>query len=137
MPPTAELDIRSVLGYSNERVLERYAKEHRLPMSEAERHFRELMKFLAICAMMPFPCTPSAKMNEVWHNFLLHTSEYYEFCLAEFGRIIHHSPSPFPENVKYRKTRQIAKKMFGELDPELWPDDDFLAADCDSVRRKS
>jgi hypothetical protein len=35
---------------------------------------------------------PSVVVDEVWHEFVLHTREYADFCDAAFGRFLHHEP---------------------------------------------
>jgi len=41
---------------------------------------------------------PSPEVDEVWHNFILHTSLYQEYCRSNFGKFIHHNPK-LPENI--------------------------------------
>jgi len=36
--------------------------------------------------------TPTPEVDEVWHNFILHTRLYKEYCLKNFGKFIHHNP---------------------------------------------
>jgi hypothetical protein len=35
---------------------------------------------------------PSVIVDDMWHEFVLHTREYAEFCEAAFGRFLHHEP---------------------------------------------
>jgi len=35
---------------------------------------------------------PSTLVDDLWHEFMLHTREYAEFCDAAFGRFLHHQP---------------------------------------------
>jgi hypothetical protein len=37
-------------------------------------------------------------MDEMWHAFILHTRFYTEYCLENFGMIIHHLPETQTEN---------------------------------------
>jgi hypothetical protein len=41
---------------------------------------------------------PTPEVDEVWHNFILHTKLYGEYCLNTFGKFIHHNPK-LPDNV--------------------------------------
>jgi hypothetical protein len=35
---------------------------------------------------------PSVVVDDMWHEFVLHTRDYAEFCDAAFGRFLHHTP---------------------------------------------
>ncbi|WP_148307912.1 glycine-rich domain-containing protein [Actinoplanes friuliensis] len=35
---------------------------------------------------------PSVVVDDLWHELVLHTREYAEFCDAAFGRFLHHTP---------------------------------------------
>jgi len=35
---------------------------------------------------------PSTAVDELWHDFILHTEEYQDFCRKAYGRTLHHSP---------------------------------------------
>ncbi len=35
---------------------------------------------------------PSASVDEMWHEFLVHTRHYAAFCDAAFGQFLHHEP---------------------------------------------
>ena len=36
---------------------------------------------------------PSQVADELWHEFILHTREYQEFCKHAFGGFFHHAPA--------------------------------------------
>lgn len=36
---------------------------------------------------------PSQAVDVAWHEFILHTRAYQAFCLAVFGRFLHHTPA--------------------------------------------
>lgn len=44
---------------------------------------------------------PSQAVDEVWHEFILHTRAYEQFCQKAFGRFLHHSPA---ESLSLSKT---------------------------------
>jgi hypothetical protein len=35
---------------------------------------------------------PSLAVDTLWHEFILHTEDYQEFCRGAYGRILHHTP---------------------------------------------
>lgn len=111
--------------------LNRYARRKRITRTESERYFVETLRFLWVCAQRDGTSAPSAPIDECWHEFVLHTSLYAQFCQRHFNRFIHHSPSDRRETKKYAATRAFAEDVFGELDPQFWPQPTH-AADCDS-----
>lgn len=40
-----------------------------------------------------FVSMPSQIADELWHEFILHTREYHEFCKRAFGGFLHHTPA--------------------------------------------
>ncbi|HSE73784.1 MAG TPA: hypothetical protein VLB05_04670 [Dongiaceae bacterium] len=40
-----------------------------------------------------FVSMPSQIVDNLWHEFILYTREYQEFCTAAFGRFMHHTPA--------------------------------------------
>ena len=41
-------------------------------------------------------------IDEMWHNFILFTKDYCEFCENIFGKYLHHSPSTAAESKKQK-----------------------------------
>ena len=40
-----------------------------------------------------FVAMPSQIVDELWHEFILYTREYQQFCDQAFGRFMHHTPA--------------------------------------------
>lgn len=117
------------------RVLRQYAQEQGIHEMVATNHFQELAWFLEVCASTDARCAPSPKVDGVWHCFLQFTREYREFCVANFGFMIDHDPSPREENVRaYLCTRELAVQKFGTLQPDFWPAGDIGATCCGAKR---
>ena len=71
-------------------------EESGLPLMEADRIISDTLSFLAVCALRP--CgrfRPSKKVDIGWHQFILNTIDYAEFCRSLAGRFIHHVPEKF------------------------------------------
>ncbi|MFS4460547.1 hypothetical protein [Bdellovibrio sp. HCB2-146] len=51
-------------------------------------------------------------LDEIWHLFILHTREYYQYCQEQFGEIIHHSP--YSEEV-FSGDQQDHENTFAEV----------------------
>ncbi len=50
---------------------------------------------------------PSQAVDEAWHEFILFTREYREFCQKAFGRFLHHTPA---EAMETKTTAQAGIK---------------------------
>jgi len=99
------------LAYCNEDVLFRFSHIYDLPEDEVRDLFQETKKFVAIGA------SPNVYINddlliidEMWHNFILFTPVYAQFCERFFGRFVHHIPTS-------KKEREAHQKLL-ETDPE-------------------
>lgn len=80
---------------------------------EAAEIFTETKKFLALAAEVDanhgqslFIDQPLLIIDEMWHTFILHTKQYFNFCFEKFNRFIHHRPTPKSEIAKTEKQLQ-------------------------------
>jgi len=96
------LSDQAYINYSNENVLFRFSNRYRIPEEEIRDLFQETKKFIAICT------EPNIYVNddlliidEMWHNFILFTPAYAEFCQQFFQRFIHHIPMGKHEREKF------------------------------------
>jgi hypothetical protein len=73
----------------------------------------------------------SARIDEAWHQFILFTKEYTDFCRRFFGRYIPHSPSNAPKS-ETRNSVEVSSfqdfqcrylELFGEPPPDAWYDE--------------
>ena len=95
----APLDV--VLGYRNDLVIHGFTKRFAIATDEAERIFVEMLRWLWYTASTePTDENPEAHaiddplliIDEMWHDFILVTRDYTQFCDRMFGRYIHHIP---------------------------------------------
>ncbi len=109
--------------YQNPSVVRRVAKENDISEEEAERWFKGALQFLEIASVAGSPISPSLTIDEAWHAFILHTRDYAEYCQEQFGRFIHHQPTPAEVSNRdnYLLARTIAEERFGDLDETVWP----------------
>jgi len=56
----------------------------------------ELKRYLLLTALLPNVPMFSVRVDDLWHEMLLHSREYERFCLAFAGRTIHHTPHAEP-----------------------------------------
>lgn len=113
------ITLPALLLYNNEDVLSRFTDLFEVSEAEAEDIFMETKKFLYI-SRQPGVFIPDELLivDEMWHNFILFTATYQEFCQHYFGGYLHHIPATKAEKSKHRE--QIAgdvaatRKVFNE-----------------------
>jgi hypothetical protein len=59
----------------------------------------------------------------MWHEFILFTEDYSEFCQTFFGRYIHHLPNvfenrPMPRDEEVREIRRLLPYIYDHLGEE-------------------
>jgi hypothetical protein len=105
---------------------------------EGEELFREALRYLVLADSDSSTSWKmySTRVDEAWHQFVLFTVKYTEFCHEFFGGYRHHapsnapapSPSPAPEprlDVEDSTLDGFARRyeeVFGEPLPEVWYD---------------
>jgi hypothetical protein len=90
---------------------------------------QEAMRFLGIAATGQGAYAPSQKVDEYWHEMVLHTPLYGRVT-EQAGGFVHHNPSDRPEVESYKRTLETYRAVFGEPSGKYWKKDD--AADCDA-----
>jgi len=85
--------------------------------------FTELKKFLYLARRSgeALPVT-SIGVDAVWHNFILFTARYQQFCEDLLGGFVHHYPEPKPaaaDSSEARRFEELYLQEFGPL-PALW-----------------
>ena len=95
------------IEYCNENVLFRFSNMYDMPDNEIRDLFQETKKFIAICTQPNIYINDDMLIiDEMWHNFILFTPLYAEFCQQFFGRFIHHIPMSKKEREQFTKLRQ-------------------------------
>lgn len=96
---------------------------------EAARIVNQAVAFLKTCVDHPGQhLRPSRKVDLGWHQFILNTVDYAEFCQRVAGYFIHHVPDEFTsprggsaETIKALAPTVEAMTASGfEVDAELW-----------------
>lgn len=103
-----ELPLSTVLAYANPRVLDRYRKDYPDNQLSAAEAFHDLMQYLWLSGKLKkerleahggsapgfgaFIFPVMKEMDDMWHTFLLFTSDYREFCLRHFDAFLDHAP---------------------------------------------
>jgi hypothetical protein len=100
---------------------------------EGEALFAEVKRYLLLSHLDPGVSWSmhSMRVDEAWHQFVLFTREYVDFCNRCFGAYMHHSPSNAPkspgeEEAKtstFQSFRVRYEALFGGRLPDVWFDD--------------
>ena len=78
-----ELNIDQVIG--------KIAFEENLSIDQLKEIEIQYKDFLFLCGIHKNVC-PTPKIDLLWHNHILDTAKYDDFCQKTFGRKIHHKP---------------------------------------------
>ncbi|MEE8291773.1 MAG: hypothetical protein V3R80_09845 [Candidatus Tectomicrobia bacterium] len=95
-----------------------------LPPESAMLALTEVVRFLNLIAYSNQTLTPSKLIDAVWHEFILCTKAYGEFCETYFCRMIHHHPGGSSDEhyrQQYLRTLSLYTTTFGTLDAKFWP----------------
>jgi hypothetical protein len=132
--------ITSVVNYQNNLVIKKFILENSCTEQKARLLFEETKKFLLICALSESSCTPNKLIDQMWHQFILFTYDYQEFCMKTFGFIIHHFPT-VELNAKTHSANAkgllnvliLNQHIFGVIENSVWGlsnSADSLVANC-------
>jgi hypothetical protein len=99
--------IDKALEYQNDEVIYRFLTLWEVSFAEAQDLFLETKKWLWLCAQPEKQrlgiTAPLLIIDEMWHNFILFSHDYAEYCHDCFGHYIHHTPTSHNEKEKYKK----------------------------------
>jgi hypothetical protein len=103
-------------------------------IADATALFDEAKKFMllsqncgdAVCEMY------SVRVDEAWHQFMLCTTEYSDYCHRFFGKYVHHSPNTAPssrheacepaKSMSFVELRERYEAFFRQPLPDVWYD---------------
>lgn len=118
-----------------DRLVTHIVKTEDLPPEFAARIMDQALAFLRACADNPgSSLSPSPLVDIGWHCFILHTTDYAEFCDRFAGRFIHHIPTD-ERTARDDLLAEMARTMKAistaglDVDPELWS---ALALNCNN-----
>ncbi len=139
-PTLQQVDAYSVPEF----VAARVAKQYDLSLEYAADLVLEAKRMLFVKILSGQDVAPSARVDMAWHEMMLFTRFYKEFCEFLGGGFIHHDPTP-PESVEeymkgpfktlslamdegdeegptYTQTKVNYEKLLGiKPNPEYWP----------------
>ena len=101
----------------------RLIQRDKLAEQEVEKAIIEFRKYMIVRLVTGKTIAMTSDIVDlVWHQFILFTKEYHEFCLTIFGEYIHHSPATDIKKPKQQHLENLLieyTKLFGEL-PKIW-----------------
>jgi len=122
--PRAEMCSKAeVIAYQLPELVERFENKLKLKNVEAKLLFADLLQFLFLCGsnLGRGPLAPPPKIDDAWHEFLMFTGQYADFCYKYFGGFIHHVPQNRAQKALKRGFRRAARAAelahaeFGQL----------------------
>jgi hypothetical protein len=136
------------LAFEAPYLVEKLLKDHVVKSSgEAEALFREVKRYLVLTASDPTVAWGmySLRIDQIWHQFILFTRQYIEYCRANFGKYIQHAPSTAPAVEGLPKMAPSTmgmfaeryEELFGEPLPDLWYDERNVNLDRRIVNSRS
>lgn len=164
-------ELNRLLSYKHPDVLKLYRHNHPDNKMSADQAFNELLKYLWISRkhllesqaqscedekvgfgfcrtdklMAPFEYffpEPLKEIDDMWHEFILFTEDYTEFCIHYFGQYIHHKPvipnnDPFEREFVEHKVQSLLEYIYDNLGEETlrtWYSS-FLSEDMEQQKK--
>lgn len=115
--------IRRVEEYDISFVLDKLVTDKSINVKDTSKLEIEFKKFIILAGLKVYPIAMiSPLVDEVWHQFILFTKQYKDFCINTVGYFINHVPdtplTPIP-TIAGENLRQSYKQYFGDLAP-IW-----------------
>ena len=140
--------LRTIEEYDLWFIIERIKSKGILAEDLTDQAITEFRKYMALVALGHEELgMHSSEVDEIWHNFILFTREYAEFCERVCGHMIHHRPNtsrrPQLPPTSVDSFKKAYTTFFGAI-PPIWQApkmndhesqaDQILPGDCDVVQ---
>jgi uncharacterized protein (TIGR04222 family) len=106
----------------------RLARDRGWSVAYARGAIEEYRRFCFLAVTSSLPATPSEEVDEVWHQHLVYSRDYWDaWCKNVLGVPLHHDPTEGGPNAAIRFRTQYAETLaryeawFGMPDPVYWP----------------
>lgn len=105
-------------------IIKQVQREHSWDDKYAKEVAEEYCKFLRI-RLKDIQLSPSDDIDKFWHQHILNTANYYQFCEKYFRKFIHHYPEDAYNQEgrmnRLNKTVFVYEKTFGKIkNPKIW-----------------
>ena len=93
----------------------------------------EVLRFLGLVASAEGRLTPSEMVDRGWHELILCTRTYSEFCQCHFGRMMHHEPGgdEGDNRRQFKETLRLYRAYFGAPPPRFWHEPESPCGACE------
>jgi hypothetical protein len=101
-------------------VARRYERNGGQDAARVEQEFR---RFAALCAEHPEGgLAPSLPVDGLWHELVLDSTRYREFCQQAYGAFLDHIPDDSGQGMEaeFAATKALYETAYGAPDPILW-----------------
>ena len=110
----------AMLNYSNDLLCAQMQRNLALSEEKAQILFEDLKRYLSLGFYTKLSLPPPRMIDKGWHEFILMTRDYSDFCHEYRGQFIHHQPTrgnTSGEDVAIgrHRTRILASQLFGTL----------------------
>ena len=106
----------------------RLARDHGWSLADARAAVDAYRRFCFLAVVSRTPVTPSEIVDEVWHQHLTYSRDYWEVWCREVLRApLHHDPTPGGAEAQatyrrqYAQTLALHERLFGPPSAEIWP----------------
>lgn len=95
----------------------------------------EVLRFLGLVVMAGERLTPSETVDRGWHEFILCTRTYGDFCQRYLGRMVHHEPGgdEGDNRRQYKETLRLYRTYFGAPPLRFWHDSQSPCGACEAT----
>lgn len=97
--------------------IDKVSTQHQVDTDEL---LSEMIKFLNLIHMTNEKLSPSLIVDLAWHEFILFTRYYNEFCQSHYQRFIHHTPSENSDPKIFQKTIELYIKHYNKPPEAIW-----------------
>lgn len=86
-----------------------------------EQGLLEVLRFLSLINESVV-MTPSDRVDQIWHQFILWTRLYSEYCTTLYQKYLHHTPDDdkSKNSKQFEQTRVRYMQDFGQPNPYFW-----------------
>ena len=95
----------------------------------------EVLRFLGLVASAEGRLTPSETVDRGWHELILCTRTYGEFCRHHFGRMMHHEPGgdEGDNRRQFKETLRLYRAYFGAPPARFWHEPESPCGACEGA----
>lgn len=114
---------------------------------DADALFTEVKRYLVLTRLDPHISWQmySTRVDEVWHQFVLYTGEYAQFCERSFGEFVHHRPNNAPatpsgaqmQHASFHAFADRYREVFVQELPDQWFDERSVTIDRRVINEKA